>query len=445
MTSALERRLPRSPLRTLVVSATCLIGSMATASAASLIEIYEQSRSYDATIQAAFHDLESARLSVPIARSAFRPQLNFSGSTNATNVRSDGDGTFIDNALQLELSQTLYNRQSSALVDQAQIGVMQAEALYASQSQDLILRVATAYFDVLRADANVEFSQSELQAIARQREQAERRFDVGLIPVTDVRTAQAAYDLAIAQEIAASNQLQTAQEALRVISGVETELLSQLADDLPLVRPDPANVDQWVDLARDQNLPLVIARLTADSARSGISVERGQRYPTIALTASANTLDSETTSEGDRRDSAEIGLVATMPLYTGGRIKAEVAQAQAEWLSSTADLDAQERSAVQQARDGYRGVVASIARVRALNQALVSTQQSADAVEAGFRAGTRTSVEVLNALRDVFSARADYANARYDYILNSFQLKSAAGILDESDLLGINSFLVSVQ
>jgi outer membrane protein len=114
-------------------------------------------------------------------------------------------------------------------------------------------------------------------------------------------------------------------------------------------------------------------------------------------------------------------------------------------MSAAADLEAQERSAVQQARDGYRGVVASIARARALNQALVSTQQSADAVEAGFRAGTRTSVEVLNALRDVFSARADYANARYDYILNSFQLKSAAGILDESDLTAINSFLVTVQ
>jgi len=308
MTSALKPCPPRYRLQKLAVGAICLFGSMASASAANLLEIYEQSRNYDATIQAAFHDLESARLNIPIARSSFRPQLDFSGSAGLTDFNSDQSDTFFDSGLQIQLSQTLFNRESAALIDQAQIGVMQAEALYASQSQNLILRVATAYFDVLRADANVEFSQSELQAIARQREQAERRFDVGLIPVTDVRTAQALYDLAIAQEIAASNQL--------------------------------------------QNL------------RGGMS------------------------------ESGEIGLVATIPLFTGGRIKAEIAQAQADWMSAAADLEAQERSAVQQARDGYRGVVASIARARALNQALVSTQQSADAVEAGFRAGTRTSVEV---------------------------------------------------
>lgn len=445
MTSALKPCPPRYRLQKLAVGAICLFGSMASASAANLLEIYEQSRNYDATIQAAFHDLESARLNIPIARSSFRPQLDFSGSAGLTDFNSDQSDTFFDSGLQIQLSQTLFNRESAALIDQAQIGVMQAEALYASQSQNLILRVATAYFDVLRADANVEFSQSELQAIARQREQAERRFDVGLIPVTDVRTAQALYDLAIAQEIAASNQLQTAQEALRVISGVEAELLFRLAADLPLNRPDPANINDWVELAKEQNLALVLSRLTADSARAGISVERGQRYPTVALTATGRRLDSEQNLRGGMSESGEIGLVATIPLFTGGRIKAEIAQAQADWMSAAADLEAQERSAVQQARDGYRGVVASIARARALNQALVSTQQSADAVEAGFRAGTRTSVEVLNALRDVFSARADYANARYDYILNSFQLKSAAGILDESDLTAINSFLVTVQ
>ncbi len=425
-----------------ILAAACLTLFGQAAHAVDLMEVYELAQDYDATIQSAFHDFQSAQYNVPAVRSVFLPQLTFNALAGLTDFNSDQSSTYLDNTLQLSLSQTLYDRQSGALLEQAKIGVSQAEAQYAAAVQDLILRVATAYLDILRAEANVEFSQSELQAIARQREQAERRFDVGLVAVTDVRTAQAQYDLAVAQEIVASNSLETAREALRVISGVNAEQVSQLASDYPLVRPIPDNVENWVELAQATNLPLVIVRLSTDSARAAIKAERAQRYPTIRLTASASALNTEQDLRDRSAEAGEIGVQATLPIYSGGRINAEVAQAQANWRSATADLEAQERAAVQQARDGFRGVVASIAQVRALNQALVSTQQSADAVEAGFRAGTRTSVEVLNALRDVFQARADYANARYDYILSSFRLKSAAGTLGEADLRAVNRFLV---
>ena len=260
----------------------------------------------------------------------------------------------------------------------------------------------------------------------------------------DVRDAQAQFDLAQAQEIIAGNQVSTAREALRRISGVDPESLAQLAEDLPLERPQPADIDRWVETAVDQNLALAIARFDADSAREQIRVERGARLPTLDVTGSASSSDSGQSQSPDA-ESAELGLELRLPIYTGGRIDAQVAQARAEALSTAETLVDEERATIQQTRDAYRGVLASISQVRALRQALTSTQQSADATEAGFRAGTRTSVDVLRALRDVFRARSDYASARYDYIINSLQLESAVGSLGEGDLVAINRFLTQSE
>lgn len=408
--------------------------------AANLAEVYQQAKTYDADYRAAQFDLEAARQRVPLARSAFKPQLTFGGETGLSTLADDGEGPYQETGLSLSLNQTLFNRSNSKLLDQAELGVLQADAQYAAVGQTLILRVATAYFDVLRAQANVEFSQSELQAISRQKEQAERRFDVGLVPITDVRSAQAQYDLAVAQEIAASNQLSTAQEALLVISGIDASQLTPLASDLPLTPPDPANIDAWVELAKQQNLDLVISRLSADTSNTQVDIERANRYPTLELIGTAASSTTDQTGRDDT-DLAEIKLQLRLPIMTGGRIDAQVAQARAQALSAAEQLTAQERATIQQTRDGYRGVQASISRVKALRQALVSTQKSAEATEAGFRAGTRTSVEVLQALRDTFRARSDYAGARYDYIINTLNLKAASGSLNENDVLSINRFL----
>jgi len=424
--------------------ALALFSASSTLQAADLREVYEQAKTYDSTYRAAQFDLEAAGKRVPLARSAFRPQLTFGGEVGLSTLADDGLGPYEESALSLTLNQTLYNRANSKLLDQAELGVLQAEAQYAAVGQTLILRVATAYFDVLRAQANVEFSQSELQAISRQKEQAERRFDVGLVPITDVRSAQAQYDLAVAQEIAASNQLSTAQEALLLISGVETELLTPLADDLPLTPPDPADIDAWVTLADDQNLELVIAQLATESSNAQVSIERANRYPTLDLIGSAASTTTEQFGRNDA-DIAEIKLQLRLPILTGGRVNAQVAQARAEALSAEQQLISQQRATTQQTRDAYRGVQASIARVRALRQALVSTQKSAEATEAGFRAGTRTSVETLQALRDTYSARSDFSGARYDYIINTLNLKAASGTLTEDDIFAINRFLAVAE
>lgn len=405
-----------------------------------LVSVYERAREFDAEFQAGQFDLESTRTLVPQARSALRPQLTLGAETGLATVEDDGEGPFAESAISLSLTQTLFDVNSSRELDQAQVSVRQAEAQYAAIGQTLILRVATAYFEVLRAQVNVEFSQSELEAIDRQREQAERRFDVGLVPVTDVRTAQAQFDLAVAQEIVASNELFTAREALLRISGIDVQNPTPLADDLPLTPPQPADIDAWVALALEQNLELVSANLADQSNQMQIGVEKAVRYPTINFVGSATSTATDRFGQLDT-NFADFSVQFNLPLSTGGRINASVAQARADARASNQELLAQERTTVQQTRDAYRGVQASISQVRALQQALASTEASTEATEAGFRAGTRTSVEVLQALRDTFSAKSDFAGARYDYIINTLNLKAASGTLSEDDLYAINRFL----
>lgn len=411
------------------------------ANATDLQETYELAQQYDATIKAAEYDYESAIQRLPLARSAFKPQLNLAFDAERTEQNNDAYGVFDSLQLSLSLRQSLFNRENLAIVSQAKLGVKQAEAQLLAQKQNLILRTASAYFDVLRAKVEVQFSSSELEAIARQKEQAERRFDVGLVPVTDVRAAEAQYDLAVAAEIAAKNSLENALGAMQVLTGGQHEEIPPLAADLPLVAPEPANGDAWVNLALEQNLDLVAARLAAQTAEAGVASIRGSRYPTLDLVGVGQMVENEE----EKADDLEAGLIrleVRMPIYTGGRISAQVRQAKADSASAGQQLLSQERLAAQQARDAFRGVTGSIARANALRQALVSTRKSAEATDAGFRAGTRTSVEVLNALRDVFRAESDYAGARYDYIINYLSLKAAAGTLTDNDLLPINNFLV---
>lgn len=427
----------------LVCSVCLLVSSLlgTVAHATDLQQTYQLAQQYDSTIKAAEYDYESAIQRLPLARSAFRPQLNFSYDAERNEQRRDNYGTFDSQQFSLTLRQSLFNRENGAIVDQARLGVKQAEAQLLAQQQNLIIRTANTYFDVLRAQVEVQFSRSELEAIARQKEQAERRFDVGLVPVTDVRSAQAQYDLAVAAQIAAKNRLENAIGAMEVLTGSSPAALAPIAADLPLVAPDPANSDDWVNLALEQNLDLVAARLASQTAAAGVASTRGSRYPTLDLVGVAQVAENEKPDRPDLR----AGLVrfeVRMPIYTGGRINSQVRQAKADSNSAQQNLLTQERSTAQQTRDAFRGVTGSIARANALQQALISTRKSAEATDAGFRAGTRTSVEVLRALRDVYRAESDYAGARYDYIINYLSLKAAAGTLNADDLIPINNFLV---
>lgn len=410
------------------------------ASAAGLREIYELAKAYDAELKAAEYDFAALSQSVPLARSSLRPQLNSGFSYGLNDASPDASGSYQQQRLTLQLSQTLFNYADMLAVDQSKLALNQAEAELEAQRQALIMRVSSAYFSVLRSQAVLLFRRSELDAIGRQKEQNERRFEVGLVPVTDVKNAQAQYDLATAQEIAAANALSTAQEALIVISGADPEGLAELRDDAPLVSPSPADIDAWVRTAENQNIPLIIARLAAENAKTQIKADRALRYPTLDLVGVGSMNQTGQDGRPDS-DSGEIRLEFNLPLLSGGRTSALIRQSHYESLSANQRLTAQRRATVQTTRDSYRGVVADISRTQALRQALISTQKSLEAQEAGFAEGLLTSLEVLRSLRDTFQAQSDYSSSRYDYILNSLNLKQASGVLSEKDLTEVDSWL----
>lgn len=426
-------------MRKVLILGTCLLYT-ATSNATDLKQVYLKAKQNDPTMLAAQYDHEAAAAQLPIAKSAFKPAINAGFDASYNDINDDFSPTFPSSRLTLSLTQTLFNKVDSALIDQAEASVLQAGAILRAEEQNLILRASTVYFDVLRAEAGVAFSKAELDAIQRQREQAEKRFDVGLVTITDVREAQAQYDLAVAQEVAANTQLQNAQEAMLVLTGAYPESLNVLSNDFKLTQPEPANIDTWVERAKEQNLDLAISRLAVQSAQTVVRAERGASYPTLDLVAIGSSTTTEQTGRDDQ-EAGELRLEVRMPLYTGGRIKAEVARAKARSAAAEQQLTLQELSAVQQTRNAYRGVLSNISRAKALGQALISTEKSAEATDAGFRAGTRTSVDVLRALRDTFRAKSDFVNARYDYIINALNLKAAAGTLSEEDLDEINTLL----
>ena len=426
-----------------LVAATVLVGAVRPAVAVGLVEVHALAVERDPTYAAALDDREAAAAELPRARSALLPQLGASAGAGLNRLEADGlEEDFDDTQWRVQIAQPLFDRTSAALVDQAGTAVAQADAELGNAAQTLLLRVATLYVETLRASTNLAFARAELDAIEDQRELAERRFDTGLARVTDVLAAEAQADLAEAQRIAAFDALDAAREALLTVTGVDPGELRVLAPDLPLLPPEPADIDAWAAFAVRGNPELAVARLAAEVAGAGIAVERGARWPSVELVASAGADDTDRAlREGETR-SARLGVQATLPLYTGGRIGARVARARAGAEAARDRLAGARRAAEQRARDGYRGTLAAIARVRALGRALVSTTRSAEAVETGFRNGTRTSDDVLRALRETFRARTDLANARHDYVLSTLSLEAATGALSVADLEAVDRFLV---
>jgi outer membrane protein len=438
-----------------------------TASAASLLEIYQQALQSDPQI----HEAEARRLAAleakPQARGVLLPQV----SANAGWSRTDRDGESFQLALdtnlgfsqetdqtswQVSLRQTVFRWDQVVNLKRADKTVARAEAVREAAQQDLIIRVAQRYFDVLGAEDRLRSIHADRQAIARQLEQAKQRFEVGLIAITDVQGSQAAYDQAVANEIAAKRALSTAREFLREITGEHVSNLSAPKPDLPLRGPEKSE-REWVDLSLDQNLNLVASRLDERLARDEIAFRRTGHYPTIDLEVSTNNVvnegDSQTTNYpipptsrdsiiDDDFDTDQIRLQLTVPLFTGGVTSSRVREAVYLHRASREQLQRVTRETERRARDAYLGVISENSRVDALKQAVASSQTALEATQAGFDVGTRTIVDVLNSQRALFVAITNYEQARYDYLLNVLQLKQAGGTLQVQDLELIDQFMV---
>jgi len=343
---------------------------------------------------------------------------------------------------------------------QADKQVAQAEADYRAAQQDLMIRVATTYFDVLAAQDSLESEQAAKEAIGRQLEQATKRFEVGLIAITDVQEAQSGFDQAIAAEILAKRNLATAKEFLREIIGETPTELWGPQEEIPLISPAPAIEAEWVDMALQQNLSLLSSEIGAEIARDTVSFQRSGHWPSLEIQGSYNGSDAEGNRATGRlnpttnivelgpaqindRDNQgfDISLQLQFPIFSGGNVSSQTKQATYEYRAARERYQRTARQTERETRDAYLGVVSEIARVKALKQAKASAQTALEATEAGFDVGTRTTVDVLEQRRQLFLADVNYARSRYDYIINVLRLKQAAGNLIADDIVEVNGWL----
>ena len=370
------------------------------------------------------------------ARSALRPRVNAHLDLSAN------DDTDFGNVIKLTLDQPVYRGSLSIALEQADILLQQDHLRYASARQDLMLRASQGYFGVLRAADELSFARTTQEAFGQQLEQSRQRFEVGLIAATDVEEAKAGFDRARAQVIAAENDLDTAREALREVTGEYHYELASLGQDLPLVVPEPADIDEWTRLALSQNLDVGAAELASRYAREEIRRQEAGRLPSVDLNAEYKR-NSGSRFHAMRTDGsgALVELRVRLPLYQGGRVLSSTRESLHLHQQALEEYERAKRNAQRRTREAFLGVKSGISRVEALAQAVRSAISAKEAIEAGFQVGTRTSVDVLNAERDVFGARRDHTVARYDYILNVLRLNRFAGTLAEADLSTVNAWL----
>ena len=413
-----------------------------------LLQVYAVSQQSDPQLAAARARRDATYENEPIARSLLLPNLTANGDLTWQDVDAnssfsgDSDEDFFTHEGSLTLTQALYRRDRWYGFQQSKTIVERAGARYKVAEQDLILRVANAYFDVLAAQDTLDFSNANKKATARQLDQAKQRFEVGLIAITAVHEAQARFDLQRAEVISAENQLTNAWEALREIVGpMGPTKIAPLRRDITADEIQmPSDIEDWSEIALQNNPNVVSARLTAEAARQDIEIERSGHYPTLDLIGDYRSFDSNS-DRGTDVDTLSAGVQLAIPIYTGGGVSASTRQARFSFEEAQEEYDRAQRATDRQVRDAFRGVQSNLSRVRALQAATVSAKSALEATTAGFDVGTRTLVDVLNSQSDMFRAERDYSVARYDYILNLLSLEQAAGTLELQDLETVNAWI----
>ena len=459
-----------------------LVWAATPVSAENLLDIYRLALMYDPVLREAEANYFARLEAKPQARSALLPALSLSlgGSTahqadpnRPTNFATgQPDANILSTEAErdssnwsLRLNQTVFNWGGYLALRQADKRLAQAETDLQVTRQDLLIRVATTYFQVLAAEDTLASEIAAREAIGRQLEQAQRRFEVGLIAITDVQEAQAGYDQAIAAEIGAQQNVATTRELLREIIGESIMELAGPMEEIPLLRPDPADAESWVQTALDRNLALISSRIASDIALDDVAIQRSVRLPTVSLSGNlgesgsrstrfnnlvANPLCAqfepircppEETSSRTDSESYSVSLNFSVPIYSGGINSSRIQQAVYQHRATLEALERVARATERETRDAYLSVLSEIARVRALRQAVESSATALRATEAGFEVGTRTTVDVLVSQNNLRRAQTNYARSRYDYILNVLRLKQASGDLTIQDIEEVTSWL----
>ncbi|WP_455817475.1 outer membrane channel protein TolC [Pseudomonas cerasi] len=425
------------------------LGGFSVASQAeNLLQVYQQARLSNPDLRSSAADRDAAFEKINESRSPLLPQLGL-GADYAYNsgYRDARDTNSTTKSASLQLTQTIFDMSKwRALTLQEKTAGIQ-DVTYQTAQQTLILNTATAYFNVLNAIDTLSYTEAQKQSIYRELDQTTQRFNVGLVAITDVQNARSQYDSVLASEVSARNALDNAVETLRQVTGNYYPSLASLnVDAFKTEKPQPVNA--LLKEAESRNLSLLSARLSQDLAREQIRSSETGHMPTLDLTAStglSNNRYGGARANPNNTDnitgSNQVGLSFNLPLYSGGGVSSQVKQAQYAFVAASEQLESAHRSAVQTVRSSFNNVNASISSINAYKQAVVSAQSSLDAMEAGYSVGTRTIVDVLDATTTLYNAKQQLANARYSYMINQLNIKSALGTLNEQDLQTLNNHL----
>lgn len=412
-----------------------------------LLSVYKTAIQNDPKFHAAEAEyraqLEAKNQSIALFLPTLSASANYTENDNKVDTTVTTPYKYKSTGYNLQLTQSLYSHANYAGLKLANAQVAQAQATFEYEKQDLIIRVATRYFAVLAAEDDMDFAIAERKSIREQLMQSEQRFNAGITAITDVYEARARYDQSVARAIVAENTLAISHETLREITAKNYKVLSLLSAKHPLVKPEPDNINTWVTTANTQNVLLIASRKNVDAAVAEISRQSAGHYPTLDLIANHSYTDyGDGNTIGQRKqENNSILIQLNIPLYQGGLINSRTRAATLRLTQARAKLEQQKRATEKLTRNSYLSVIANISQVKALKQALASSSIALKATQAGFEVGTRTAVEVLNSQRELYRARRDFAQARYNYTLETLQLKLAAGTLSLIDVEQLNFWL----
>jgi outer membrane protein len=436
----------------LLLAAGCAAGA---SWGADLVSVYRDALAYDAQFASARATLEAARERVPQARAGLLPSVGLSANTAWNDVSSEVrtepvttvPAKYNSNGWTASLTQPLFRWQNWVGFNQAQWQETQGEAQFVAARLDLIVRAASAYFDLLLAQEALATARAQKVAIGEQLEAAKRNFEVGTATITDTHEAQSRYDLAVAQEIAAANDVSVRREALRNLTGKDQAPLKGLKPGVRIGAPQPDDIAQWAGMAETSNPAVQAAQAGLEIASREIERQRAGHYPTLDLVATrgrasqGNTLVAGRVNPGVDNDATTIGVQLNLPLFAGGAVNSRTREAAALRERAAADVDNARRSAALQARQAYLGVTAGLSQVNAFEAALASSQLAVEANKLGYEVGVRINIDVLNAQSQLYDTRQRLAKARFDTLIAQLRLKAAAGNLSEDDLVAINALL----
>ncbi len=438
-------RPPRLPRQLIAPLSLLLAGAGLPAWAQSLQELYDAARAYDAAYLSAKAQAQSAEFRAAQADALLRPSASLSSSASMTLSDAPRVGTGDNNALGATMSgkYPLINKGAAPAIEQSRKAVQLAQADLEAVEQDLIVRLSQAYFDVLAAQDALATTRASKAAITEQLASAKRNFEVGTATITDTREAQARFDLATAQEIAAENDLRTKRIALDQLVGRSGVAPKGLGKGAALPAPAPSDAEAWANLADGAHPSVRKARLGLDVARLETQKARAAEAYTVDAVGSVGATRSSGSSASlpGITKSATVGVQLNWPLYTGGATQNRIKETLALEDKSRNDLDAARRSVAQATRQAFFGVQSGLAQVKALEAAESSSQLALEATQLGYKVGVRVNLDVLNAQTQLFQTRRDLAKARYDVILGGLRLRLASGQLTPADVASVNALL----